>query len=122
MKLFVYGTLQAGFGNNRLLKDSKFLSKGSTSPNFTLISLGGFPGLLDQGQTRVNGEVWEVDAETLANCDRLEGHPNWYRRTPVTLEDGTEVETYIYLTCPPKEVEGRTIASGDWKAHLGRTT
>jgi len=117
MRLFVYGTLQAGFGNNRLLKDSKFLAKGSTSPNFTLISLGGFPGLLDHGETRVQGEVWEVDAETLGNCDRLEGHPNWYKRCPVTLEGGLEVETYIYLKPPPN---APVVESGDWKAHVGK--
>lgn len=119
MKLFVYGTLQKGFWNNRLLQKSKFLGRGSTSPNFTLISLGGFPGLLDHGGTKVTGEVWEVDDETLTACDQLEGHPNWYRRTPVTLEDGTEVETYIYLK-PSKEEAGRVVISGDWKAHTGR--
>ena len=121
-KIFVYGTLMKGFGNcMRLLSRSKLLGTGETSPNFTLISLGGFPGLLDIGETSVKGEIWEVDDKTLADCDRLEQHPNWYRRTPITLTDGTDVEAYIYLK-PSNREAGSVITSGSWREHTGRLT
>lgn len=118
-RVFVYGTLMAGFGNNRLLQYGKatFLGPATTLPQFTLISLGGFPGLLRGGETAVQGEVYEVDIETLTNLDRLEGHPHWYRREPVALEDGREIEGYIYLQPPPKV---HVVESGSWRQFRGR--
>ena len=44
------------------------------------------------GQLTVTGEVYEA---TLAALDRREGHPRWYRRTPVTLEDGAVVAEMV---------------------------
>lgn len=113
-KVFVYGTLKAGFGNHHILEESKFLQVGETEPTFTMISLGGFPGILDFGTTSIKGEVYEVDKETLARLDRLEGHPRWYKRTPITLNDGFEVETYIY---PSDLGYGKeVIESGSWRS------
>ncbi len=51
---------------------------------------------------------------TLAALDRLEGHPRFYRRTRIALEDGAAVETYLLA---PEQVEGRpVIDSGSWRA------
>jgi transposase InsO family protein/gamma-glutamylcyclotransferase (GGCT)/AIG2-like uncharacterized protein YtfP len=62
----------------------------------------------------VVGEVYEVDAATLAALDRLEGHPRFYRRARIALADGAHVETYL-LT--PEQVEGRrVIVSGNWRS------
>jgi gamma-glutamylcyclotransferase (GGCT)/AIG2-like uncharacterized protein YtfP len=67
------------------------------------------------GEGAVAGEVYEVDAPTLARLDALESHPSWYRRTPTTLADGSAAETYL-LT--PRHVAGcPVVASGDWRAH-----
>ena len=55
------------------------------------------------------------DAATLAGLDQLEGHPRFYRRTPLRLDEHGEVETYL-LT--PAQVEGcLPIASGCWRSH-----
>ncbi len=118
-RIFVYGTLMRGYGNNRLIQNGTFVKEGRTLPNFTMVSLGGFPGLLEQGQDAVVGEVWDVDDSTLKMCDRLEGHPTWYRRTPIELEDGEKVEVYIYLKASAKEAGGR-VSSGDWREHTNR--
>lgn len=46
--------------------------------------------------------------------EALEGHPRFYRRTRIALEDGAKVETYL-LT--PEQVEGRpVIISGNWRS------
>jgi gamma-glutamylcyclotransferase (GGCT)/AIG2-like uncharacterized protein YtfP len=64
------------------------------------------------GRTAVVGEVYDVDAVTLAALDRLEGHPRFYERRTVRLDDGDEVAAYVL---PNEQAHGRRrIPSGDW--------
>lgn len=114
VRVFVYGTLLAGEPNHRLLAGAKLVGEARTEPAFELRDLGPFPALVHGGACAVSGEVYEVDAKALAALDRLEGHPRFYRRTCIALDDGTKVETYL-LT--PEQVEGRpVIASGNWRS------
>ena len=114
VRVFVYGTLLAGEPNHRVLGSAKLVAEARTEPAFELRDLGPFPGLVRGGQHAVLGEVYEVDAPTLAALDRLEGHPRFYRRARIALEGGAIVETYL-LT--PEQVEGRpVIASGNWRS------
>ena len=54
-----------------------------------------------------------MDGPTLAALDRLEGHPRFYRRRAVRLDDGTEVLAYLL---EPGQVRGRRrIPGGDWR-------
>tara|TARA_R100001015_G_C4621852_1_gene179149 strand:- start:1209 stop:1562 length:354 start_codon:yes stop_codon:yes gene_type:complete len=114
MKIFVYGTLLKGEGNNSLIKNenSKFLGKSVTSRGFTLYDLGGFPGMVKGGTGSVVGEIYEVDSFTIARLDILEGHPQFYRRSIIELQTGEKVQAYIldqgYVRgCP-------IIKSGSW--------
>ena len=112
--VFVYGTLLQGEGNHDLLARARFVGPGRTAPRFALHDLGAFPGLVDGGEHAVEGEVYIVRPDTLARLDQLEGHPRFYRRAPIALEDGSTVETYLL---PRNRVEGRpVIASGSWRA------
>lgn len=114
-RVFVYGTLLAGESNHRVLRGARLLGPARTPPAFSMFSLGRFPGVVPRGETAIEGEVYEVDAATLAGLDQLEGHPRFYRRTPLRLDDHGEVETYL-LT--PEQVEGcLPIASGCWRRH-----
>ncbi len=112
--VFVYGTLLAGESNHRHLAGARLVATGNTQPAFQLHDLGGYPGLVRGGVHTVVGEVYAVDEATLAALDRLEEHPEFYRRTSIVLDDGTAVETYL-LT--PAQVEGcPVIGSGSWRA------
>ena len=114
-RVFVYGTLLKGEGNHWLLSDALFLGEVTTLPIYTLVHLGGFPGLLTSGRQGVRGEVYEVSRETLGRLDHLEGHPRFYRRMPVELasiEPLGEVEAYFL---PPSYVRMPVIESGDWR-------
>jgi gamma-glutamylcyclotransferase (GGCT)/AIG2-like uncharacterized protein YtfP len=114
-RVLVYGSLLKGEPNHRLLARAAFVGAVRTTAEFTLHDLGAFPGMVAGGADTIAGEVYEVDAATLADLDRLESHPRWYKRTPITLADGAEVETYL-LT--PRDVAGSPrVASGDWRAH-----
>lgn len=114
-RVFVYGSLLRGQPNHRLLERSVLVGAASTEPRFQLHDLGAFPGMVADGAQAVLGEVYEVDRATLAELDQLEGHPRWYRRTPIALADGSRAETYL-LT--PAQVRDRPIVpNGDWRAH-----
>ena len=115
-KIFAYGTLRRGFHNFRLLEDSKFLGNATTAPEFTMLHLGGFPGIVRGGETTIHGEVFEVDEPTLQRLDRLEGHPNFYRReeTAVTLEDGNELPVSLYVLPERWRDHKSIIPSGVW--------
>jgi gamma-glutamylcyclotransferase (GGCT)/AIG2-like uncharacterized protein YtfP len=113
-RVFVYGTLLAVEGNHRLLATATLVGEARTEPVFELRDLGYFPGLVKSCACSVAGEVYEVDAPTLARLDALEGHPRFYCRARIALEGGAIVEIYL-LT--PEKVEGRpVIASGNWRS------
>src|SRR3981081_1335655 len=95
MKLFVYGSLLSEHDHHEHLGASPMLGVCRTSPSYTLVDLGPYPALLEGGTTAVRGELYEVEAATLAALDEFEGHPWLYRRTRVRLEDGTNVEGYV---------------------------
>ena len=125
-RIFVYGSLRAGFGNHRLLKDSRYIGEAVTAPQYTMLHLGGFPGVVADGQTSIVGEVYEVDHDTLRLLDRLEGHPNFYARTPIEvarvgntdIDLGPEaIDAEVYLLPQQWVEDGRNpiIAGGDWK-------
>jgi gamma-glutamylcyclotransferase (GGCT)/AIG2-like uncharacterized protein YtfP len=124
--VFVYGSLMRGFHNYRLLVrgNAHYLGRAETRPEYSLIDLGPFPGLIESGTTRVRGEVYDVDGPTLAHLDRLEGHPKFYQRKHVALarrphqlrlpEAASRVVWAYFL---PNEEYGHRplIMTGDWK-------
>jgi len=111
-RLFVYGTLKRPWGNHRLLVEhkSRFIGDATTLEQFVLTD--GFPyvwkpsvkfrGIYTDYLGQVVGELYAVTHEGLAAVDRLEGHPNYYRRTPIQVvfgpeDDQTTVTAGIYL-------------------------
>lgn len=101
MNLFVYGTLKRGWGNNRLLEGAKFVGEAYSHKSYALAN-GGFPIAYTKYREGfpmlpIKGEVWSVNDSHIARCDRLEGHPDWYRRNTIQATvNGDDVETYIY--------------------------
>jgi len=83
----------------------------STTPDYSLLNLGRYPGLVTGGQTAVIGEVYEVDAHTLSQLDEYEDHPNEYIRREIELADGSRVQAYIFQ---PHGNQYPVITSGDW--------
>lgn len=123
-RVFVYGTLLQGFGNNRILQNQEFLGAAETEEEFTLLNLTGFPGLMGGGGTAIRGEVYEVDDACLEQLDHLEGanvqHPEsgLYRRLDIVLADGQEVMTYCINW---EDDDGlNAIESGDWREHVSK--
>ena len=105
--LFVYGTLQSGHGNNDVLEkhSSMYLGPAYTKPDYKLINLGHFPGLIE-GKYVVHGELYKISSAVLSACDWLEGHPDFYKRelidvfvqskNPSDIYEVNKVWAYIY--------------------------
>jgi len=114
--VFVYGTLLAGQPNHHHLRGARLLGPERTRASFALHDFGPFPALASGGRNTVAGEVYEVDALTLAALDKLEGHPRFYERLPIALDGFGLVQAYLF---PKARLMGRPrIASGCWRTHL----
>ena len=117
---FVYGSLlgptnrttgEGALGNHRVIADAKFLGEHITDDKYTMISLGGFPGVLENGKTAIKGEVYEVTDDIFASLDRLEGYPSFYGRKQIDTVYG---KAWIYLL-PESYLSYSRVLSGNWR-------
>jgi len=107
----VYGSLREGLHNHRLLEDSDYLGLDWTDPDYTMLSLGSFPGIVEGGETAIKIEVYQVNQDTFTNLDRLEGYPNFYNRKKIETKFG---DAWIYFL-EGREYSTTYVPSGDWK-------
>jgi len=107
--VWVYGTLKRGFANYHAvgLADTAALGAARTLTPFPLLTLSRFriPFLLDAPDSGlpVTGELYAVEPDMLATLDKLEGHPEWYRRREidvVMIEGGGRRKAQAYLLPP----------------------
>ena len=102
--LFVYGTLMPGMGNYGLI-EAQVHSTHPASTRGILCSLGTIPAMIP-GDGIVRGVLLTVDQDALKETDRLEGVPHFYQRkeTTVTLDDGSQVEAWVYEHAEPSRI------------------
>lgn len=100
--LFVYGTLRRGLRLHRFLAGSRFVAEATLRGR--LYDVGTYPALVLDREGQVWGEVWEVDATTLARLDRVEDHvpgrqDNLYERVDAVAvgNEGREMELQVYI-------------------------
>jgi len=101
--VFVYGTLKKHHHNHSLLQHSKYLGAGQTVEKYSLYS-SGIPFVTKHPQTSViHGELYSVNDHTLARLDRLEGHPDWYKREEVEIlvDNRMIVTAWLYFNAAP---------------------
>ena len=102
-KVFVYGTLKSGGeirGLHQFGDGASIVGKAETVyPDYEMVDLGAFPGVFENGEHYIQGEVWEVDSETLSLLDGIEGYTgdpatNFYSRTIVHTSEG---KAFMYV-------------------------
>jgi gamma-glutamylcyclotransferase (GGCT)/AIG2-like uncharacterized protein YtfP len=113
--IFVYGTLMQGYNNHSFIQDGKFISKAQTCELYQMTAEG-IP-FVDKNiaTSQIQGELYQInDIVELHNLDCLEGHPDFYCREIVSVEDsqGKEHKAWIYFCSRPN---ANVIASGDYK-------
>lgn len=106
-RVFVFGTLKEGFPNAATNRGRRWPGDYQTCDRLPLYLVGErhSPWLLDRPGhgARVRGQVFEVDASTLAAMDLLErvGEPDGYRRRCIEVEPidrpGERVSVFVYL-------------------------
>jgi len=126
--VFFYGTLMTPFNRTQRVQiDEHLVFRGRGSMAAVLFDLGIYPAAVPTADGRVYGEVYEMirPAVVLRALDELEGYrpsepdSSLYTRivTPVTLEEGTEVDAWAYFYNAPLGRAER-IESGDYLEHL----
>jgi len=125
----VYGSLLSGLHNHdRWMEGAELVGTGIAPGK--MFSLGQFPGAVypddpySEGAPWMKVEVYEVPERTFQGLDRLEGHPQFYRRQQVLVNmDDTDgdVECWVYYL--PSEdglVQrmGQEVPDGDWRKFL----
>ena len=113
-RVFVYGTLMNGARNAHLLSNSTLINPNAITAEASFLmqqfnsatSKGKHtPGVLKNGDKHIEGEIWEVDEETLARLDELEGYnpnlslnKNKYLREEIKMKNGSTAWIYIINT------------------------
>jgi gamma-glutamylcyclotransferase (GGCT)/AIG2-like uncharacterized protein YtfP len=113
--VFVYGTLRRGSERSMPIRfpSSKFIAEAKVSGS--LYDLGAYPGLLlNESNSMVIGEVYEVDDEILDKLDDIEASSDYWRKQ-VEISPGTHPKVcWIYEPNPESYCLRRLITSGDW--------
>ena len=113
--VFVYGTLRRGgeramslrFPNSKFIADARVIG--------SLYDLGAYPGLLlNEANSLVIGEVYQVDDEILNKLDDIEASSHYWRKQ-VEISLGTHRRIcWIYEPNPEFYSLRKLITSGDW--------
>jgi len=110
----VYGSLKRGRGNHSVMpRDAKFLGEGRTFPEFTMIDMGAYPGVIKRGDTEVLVELWEM--EDISTLDLLESNGSFYTRQiqPIQTAVG-EMDAWIYLLPSTYLDVNVVVQTGEW--------
>ena len=112
--VFVCASEMRAEPNHWLLERAQHLGRARTAPRYELINYETFGALVEDGCTSVLGELYLVDAATLAALDRFEGHPTLNERQSIELEDGCRAQGYLL---PGVTYRGPLcVAGGDWRS------
>ena len=113
--VFVYGTLRRGGARAMSIRfpNSKFIADAKVSGS--LYDLGAYPGLiLNESNSLVIGEVYEVDDEILNKLDDFESSSDYWRKQ-IEISLGSQRRLcWTYEPNPESYSLHTLITSGDW--------
>jgi gamma-glutamylcyclotransferase (GGCT)/AIG2-like uncharacterized protein YtfP len=117
--VFVYGSLRRGEANHPQMAGCRWVGEAELS-GLDLYDLGPFPMAVpaDDAGSRLQGELYAVDAEQLARLDRFEGVPRLYERQRHRLSDGRAVWVYVGRLRQVRHVQ--RLPSGRWRGTPSR--
>lgn len=107
--IFVYGTLKRGHCRAAFLSGQTFLGLAATVPDYRLVRLDGFPGLIDMplgSGLPIEGELWSVDDACLVRLDAEEDvDTGLYQRRAVRLQ----AESFVASQDSPQVSESLSL-------------
>lgn len=117
--VFVYGSLKQGFHNHNLLKYETYLGKAKTFNKYPLIEeTETFPALLERSGWgfQIYGELYEVASITLEKLDKLESHPEYFKRKEIAIEYNNQVvKAFCYFKAEPTDENYQQFFLENWE-------
>ncbi|MBA3247259.1 MAG: gamma-glutamylcyclotransferase [Pyrinomonadaceae bacterium] len=113
--VFVYGTLRRGGlrAMPMIFPAATFIDTATVQGR--LYDFGTYPGLLlDESNSSVVGEVYEVDDETLNKLDAIEADSHYWRKQVELSVGGRRQIGWVYVYNPQFYSRLILIESGDW--------
>jgi gamma-glutamylcyclotransferase (GGCT)/AIG2-like uncharacterized protein YtfP len=111
--LFAYGSFRKGEADHAALAGSRHVGVARTAAGYRLVDLGVYAAMIESGDRRVSGELYEVTREVRRHLDVLKEAGVLFHRTRVRLEDGRTAEAYLMRE---DQVRGRRrLRVEDWK-------
>lgn len=113
--IFIYGSLRRGSAGAMSVRfpDSKFINHARVSGS--LYDLGSYPGLLlNDSNSPVIGEVYEIDDELLGQLDEFEGSSHYMRKELDICLGAQTRKCWTYEPDPEFYSLSTLIPSGDW--------
>ena len=114
-RVFVYASLMRNLQNMEKIETGQFLGRHDNPPLYVMVHArladheveGNFHFHVEEG------ELYELGDEDLDLIQQLEGHPEFFRRTTIRLDDGTEAVAYDLLH-PRLYTMHRVTDENDW--------
>ena len=114
----------SNYNNHHLLHRSKLIGRGVTL-NYMTMYASVIPFVVDCEEEEmgyeIHGEVYEVDSYTMSQLDRLEGHPEWYKRREERIilndYDGVHMDAWIYMM-PELDRQTNRLPDGDYRNYI----
>jgi gamma-glutamylcyclotransferase (GGCT)/AIG2-like uncharacterized protein YtfP len=113
--VFVCGTLRRGGAQAlpTIFPDSTFIDEARVHGR--LYDFGDYPGLLlDESDSQVLGEVYEVDDQILNKLDQIEAESHYLRKQIELSIAGRKMKSWVYVFDPEFYSSRALIESGDW--------
>jgi gamma-glutamylcyclotransferase (GGCT)/AIG2-like uncharacterized protein YtfP len=121
--VFVYGTLRRGGTRamSTIFPEATFIAQATVQGR--LYDFGDYPGLLlDDSNSLVVGEVYEVDDELLKRLDEFEAGSHYLRKQVELAVDEGRKTALVYVYDPRFYSRLTLIESGDWIEYAKRKT
>ena len=115
-RVAVYGSLKQGFFNHELLGYSTHIDSGFIS-GFKMFDLELFPAIIRSPNDKIFVEIYEVEADTLADLDELESYKeddlenSFYKRICIVSRWGP-IMLYVYNKSLKNAQE---VIGGNWE-------
>ena len=105
--LFVYGTLMKNYRQGQTYLDGQEFMGESTLEGYSLYDLGSYPGIIEDQEGKVKGELYSVSTDKFPEMDIYEKEGTIYKRELVKVfnENHELLEAYTYVYNQPISYE-----------------
>lgn len=121
--VFVYGSLKRGLHNHYLLQDENVVYVGTLTTkedSYVMYPMTSSVPIVVKNPNghKVKGELYAVNDEVLGYLDILEGHPHFYRREKIYLDE-VDYPVYMYIYVGDYDINDEQVEVNDgsynWK-------